>query len=271
MALGNPPMAMLPKPTYDTGAQENTRIRNGQSIREHALCLSRVVTSVLDQGCFPIVVGGDCSILLGCLLGLRCAGGRGLIHIDGHSDFYHPGNYDVSARLGSAAGMDLALATGRGEALLTAWPNAPPPLVTDEDVIQLGERDANAPGYDYADIADTAITRILIEEALAVGIETVVRRIVAQLQDRALDRVWLHVDLDVLDRSVMPAVDSPGRPGFDFEQLASILGGLCASGRVAGADFTIYDPDLDPTQRYARQIVACLAAGLKPSAEPLPS
>jgi hypothetical protein len=29
-----------------------------------------------------------------------------VVHVDGHSDFFHPGNYDSTARLGSVAGMD---------------------------------------------------------------------------------------------------------------------------------------------------------------------
>ncbi len=265
VALGNPPMTALPKPVYRADAQENTRIRNGHSIRTHALSLSNAIVSSLVRGRFPVVVGGDCSIMLGCLLAMRRADGAGLIHVDGHSDFYHPGNYDAETRLGSVAGMDLALATGRGEALLTAWPRVPAPLVKDQDVIQVGERDANAPGYDYADIAATKITRILIWDALDIGIDETVRRIVVRLKNRALDRAWLHVDLDVLDDRVMPAVDSPGSPGLDFQQLASLISGLRASGRIMGADFTIYDPDLDPTRQYARQIVACLAAGLAPS------
>ena len=47
--------------------------------------------------------------------------------------------------------------------------------------------------------------------------------------------VQLHVDLDVLDQSVMPAVDSPGSPGLTFAQLRSLLARLYRSGRVTGA------------------------------------
>ena len=51
-------------------------------------------------------------------------------------------------------------------------------------------------------------------------------RVVERLEQRRLDRVWLHVDLDVLDQGVMPAVDSPGSPGLDFAQLAGLLSRL---------------------------------------------
>jgi arginase len=78
-----------------------------------------------------------------------------------------------------------------------------------------------------------------------------------------LDKVWLHVDLDVLDEDVMPAVDSPGSPGFDYAQLSALVGTLCASGRVAGADFAIYDPERDPRVRYAAPLVRCIADGVR--------
>src|SRR5258708_6848619 len=128
----------LRRPEYDLAAQPGTRIRNGRSLRAYSLQLAQSVESSLMQGGFPLVVGGDCSNLMGCVLGLRCAGGRGLVHVDGHSDFFHPGNYDAANRLGSAAGMDLALVTGRGEPLLTRWRSVHGPLVADADVIQIG-------------------------------------------------------------------------------------------------------------------------------------
>jgi arginase len=187
------------------------------------------------------------------------------VHVDGHSDFFHPGNYDTKARLGSAAGMDLALATGRGEALLTRWPGIDGPLVADEDAVQAGERDALQPDYKdyYADVQDTAITRLLIQEIQHDGIPRTVRRILTRLEQRKLDRVWVHVDLDVLDEKVMNAVDSPGSPGFDFAQLSALLRALIGSGRVLGLDVCIYDPDLDAGHRFAKPIVECLAGAVR--------
>lgn len=261
-ALGGPPVIKLSKPAYRTAGEAGTRLRNGHGIRDHSLKVAAQVHETLKRGGVPVVIGGDCSILLGCLLGLRRAGGRGLLHVDGHSDFFHPGNYNTMTRLGSVAGMDLALATGRGEPLLTKWADIAGPLVEDTDTIQAGERDANAPGYAYRDIEDTKITRILIEDLLTDGVARTVARILARLEARSLDRLWLHVDLDVLDERVMPAVDSPGTPGLNFEQLAALVNGVIRSGRIAGIDFTIYDPDRDPERAYARPIVQCIAAGL---------
>src|SRR5690606_19120616 len=103
----------------------------------YATALAGAVEQVLERREVPVVLGGDCSILLGNLLALRRAGGRhGLLFIDGHADFYQP----EAEPGGEAASMDLALATGRGPALLADLEGRGP-LVRDEDVVALGRRD----------------------------------------------------------------------------------------------------------------------------------
>lgn len=248
-------LSRLPRPHYRFERQSGSTIRNGPAIRRFSEELAVEVRHRLGAGAFPLVLGGDCSILLGCLHG---AGRTGLIHVDGHSDFYHPGNYDSAKRPGSVAGMDLALATGRGEPLLARWDGNP--LVEDRYVVQIGERDELDADYDYRDIEKTEIRRIPVRCVLAMGIDRTVADALAPVAGERLP-LWLHIDLDVLDARVMPAVDSPGRPGLGFDQLASLITGLLASGRVIGADATIYDPELDPTGQYARAIVSCLGRG----------
>jgi arginase len=254
----------LKRPDYNFDAQFGTSIRNGLSIRAFSLELGEKVREALEAGCFPLVIGGDCSIMLGCMVGARLAGGRGLIHIDGHSDFVHPGNYNPSTRLGSAAGMDLALASGRGELLLTRWPQINGPLTEDADIVQIGERESGTPDFKrlYGDIVHTRITQIFMQDALSAGMRGVVQQVLERLVARGLDRVWLHVDCDVLDQTVMPAVDSPGSPGLDFGQLQELVSALCDSGRICGADFTIYDPERDPDAKYSKGLVDCIARGV---------
>lgn len=251
----------LERPRYEHEAQRGTRIRNGRTIRSFSERLADEVASSLRSGAFPLVLGGDCSVLLGCLLGARRSGLRGLVHVDGHSDFFHPGNYDTSKQLGSAAGMDLALVTGRGEKLLTEWPGVIGPLAADLDTVQVGERDSEDPQFaaTYGDIVSTPIARLVIQQFKRQGSDESARWVVECLGQRGLERVWLHVDFDVLDEAVMPAVDSPGSPGMTFDELATFVRALLRSGRIHGADFAIFDPDLDPTGRHARGIVDCLA------------
>jgi arginase len=254
-------LVQLPRPPYRFDVQPGTRIRNGLTLREYALSLGEAVRRSLASDRSPVVLGGDCSLLLGSLLGARKRGRCGLVHLDGHADFSHPGNYDTRSVLGAAAGMELALATGRGEALLTEWPEVGKPLVADPDVIQIGDREADI------DQLDPAISRITIQEHLRIGTTETCAQALDLFDRRKLDRVWMHIDLDVLDERVMPAVDSPGSPGLDFAQLAGLVASLTGTGRVIGADVTIYDPELDPSGTYGTDIVECLGAGFAPLAE----
>jgi arginase len=263
-AINAQEVVRLARPTYHFEAQPGTRIRNGRSIRDFSLLLSEAVHDSLHARRFPVVVGGDCSVLLGSLHGLRLAGGRGLVHIDGHSDFSHPGNYDTTKRLGAVAGMDLALASGRGERLLTHWPGIGAPLASDMDIIQVGERNAGySISHERTTIPRTGIYQLTAQNVLAGGIDAAARRVIAKLEARGLDKVWLHVDLDVLDQEVMPAVDAPGSPGFTYAQLSGFVDTLCASGRISGVNFTIYDPAQDPRGLYARPLVKCMADAVR--------
>ncbi|PTY04894.1 arginase [Opitutaceae bacterium EW11] len=253
---------VLDAPAYDREPQRETRIRNGQSIRTYGMQLCEAVREALNAGAFPVVLGGDCSNLMGCLAGLRQAGGRGLVHLDGHGDFLHPGNYDTASRLGSAAGMDLALATGRGEPLLTLWPGVVGPLVEDADVVQLGEREREAYAEVYREMIESPMYQRTVQEILAAGVPAALEQVLVRLDERGLERAWLHLDLDVLDAAVMGAVDSPGSPGLDFAGWQALVSGLLASGRIAGATIAIYDPDLDPGHHCAPQIVEAIESCL---------
>jgi len=250
----------LERPAYGTDQPPGTRLRNGPTIRRFNLALAEIIAEALGRGEFPLVVGGDCSILLGALAAARRFGRLSLVHVDGHSDFRHPGNYDVDAALGSAAGMDLALATGRGEALLTEWPSVEGPLVADEQVVQIGERESHDADFAWPDISSTAMTLIDVFAARELGAARVLEKIRTTL---ARSRYWLHLDIDVLDQTVMPAVDSPGSPGIDPDDLVAILSPLVADPLCIGMDVTIFDPDLDPTGDLAALLVSLLGRVLK--------
>ncbi|QPS56224.1 arginase family protein [Serratia plymuthica] len=258
--LGAGAVTELPQPTYSPAAQPGTRIRNGHAIRAFTLALAAEVAAVQARGEFPLVVGGDCSILLGALAGSRSAGPLSLVHIDGHSDFRHPGNYDPQQMLGAVAGMDLALATGRGEPLLAEWPGVTGPLVPERQVLQLGERECRDADFAWPDINQTAIARIDVFAANRMGKEEIVRQIEQMLATEPEWRFWLHLDVDVLDQTIMPAVDSPGSPGIDRLWLENIVARLLQNPLCCGMTLSVFDPELDPDGRYAALIVEMLEA-----------
>ncbi len=71
----------------------------------------------------------------------------------------------------------------------------------------------------------------------------------------------LHIDLDVLDPCIVPAVDSPDEGSFEGGHLAELMNFL-APGAI-GADVTIFNPDLDPNGKYTIYIIKIISGGLR--------
>jgi arginase family enzyme len=63
------------------------------------------------RGEFPVVLGGDDTVLRGCLLALRRLGSAGLVILDGHTDFW-----DLPDGAGELSDSDLWIATGHDHA-----------------------------------------------------------------------------------------------------------------------------------------------------------
>ena len=234
----------LAPPPYSPEIEPATGTRNGEAIRGFALDLTERVADVVGSGRFPLVLGGDCSILIGSMLALRRMGRFGLMFVDGHLDFRHPGN---SARLGAVAGEDLAVVTGRGPERL-ANIDGLGPLVRDEDVVALGEREDYP---EWRDIHGTGITVWDLGRLRTVGFAEAAEMAVVKLVANGVEGFWLHLDADVLHDDLMPAVDSRQPGGMSYDELVELLGVLLRSGLAVGMEVTIFDPELDPTGEIA--------------------
>lgn len=70
--------------------------------------------------------------------------------------------------------------------------------------------------------------------------------------------MWLHIDVDVLDPAVMPAVTYPQDGGPDLDQLAAVLAPLAASPNLVGVSIADLRPDLDHNGGHAARLVALL-------------
>ncbi|MEU9485051.1 arginase family protein [Streptomyces decoyicus] len=230
-------------PRYDRGEwREGDGVFNAAALAAYTGKLATRVEGHVRSGDFPVVLGGDCSILLGVVLALRRLGRYGVAYLDGHGDFRHPGNAAVSGPVGAAAGEGLAQITGRGQADLTDIEGLRP-YVRDEDLRALGLRDADE---DQEELTALGIGHVPVGEIRRRGPEAVAREVLTHFASLPLDGFWIHLDADVLDPSVMPAVDSPDPGGLLTDELRSLLGPLSASPRCVGINVAIYDPDRDP-------------------------
>ena len=245
-------------PPYDPKRDTATGLLNPRGIVAYSRALADAIAPVRARGDFPVVLGGDCSILLGCVLATRREGRAGLLFLDGHADFYQP----EAEPSGEAASMDLALVTGRGPALVTNLEGLRP-LVRDEDVVVLGRRDAEIAEEEGSQrIEDTDIAMTELPAFRQQGAAAAAEEALDRLCNPALDGFWIHLDADVLDDAVMPAVDYRIPDGLHWDELSTILQRAIGSGRALGIDITIFNPKLDETGAISKAFVDALAKGL---------
>jgi arginase len=243
---------------YSAERDKATGLLNGQAIRAFSSRLADSVACLFQSGRFPVVLGGDCSILLGALLALRRIGCYGLVFLDGHADFYQP----EASPTGEVADMDLAIVSGRGPDIVANIEGLRP-LVRDEDVVLLGCRDREeAERAGSRDVRDTAMILFDLDRVRELGATRAAETAVRALSRNELAGFWVHLDADVLDDAVMPAVDYRLPGGLSFEELSAMLRSLLGSGRAVGLTITILNPSLDPEGAIANQFVDALVAGL---------
>jgi arginase len=202
----------------------------------------------------PLVIGGDCSLLLGVFARARATvGDVGLWMIDGHPDYVAASTSDT----GETADLELAVLTGDGPRSLVAL-GEKTPMVAARHVALIGHRTADLDAASAAELGRLPTDLFTIGSPTVISDPSGAGHQAAAWADRLQIPMWLHVDLDVLDPSVMPAVTYPQDGGPDFDQLAALLSPLATSPRLYGVSVADYRPDLDPDAKQAAQLIALL-------------
>lgn len=244
---------------YRPERDPQTKIMNPGPLNGYSGALADTVGPVLDAGEFPVVLGGDCSILLGAMLALRRRGRYGLLYVDGDADFYQP---EVNPLGGAASASDLAFATGRGPDVVCDLEGRRP-LVRD-DVVVFASRDADSRERRACQPLPADLWVFDRDRVRALGAAAAARAAVARLarDDGPDDGFWIHVDADVLDESLMQAVDDPRPDGLNWAELTAVLRTAIASGRAVGLQLAIYNPDFDPDGSNGRGLATAVREAL---------
>ena len=148
--------------------------------------------------------------------------------------------------------MDLALVTGRGPTQLTNLEGRGP-YVRPEHAWSVGNRDEDA-AYVSA-ISASTIHYVDLGAVRRQGPQACATAFLRHVKAANLDGFWIHLDVDVLDSVLMPAVDSPQPGGLTYTELVALLAPLLASPRAVGLNLTILDPSLDPTGTITRALI----------------
>ena len=244
-------------------------VRNTTEVAAYSHELARRVATAASDGAFVLLLGGDCSIILGALLGLRQAGhpSPAIAYVDAHTDFNTP----EESGTGSAASMCLALAVGRGDSPLARL-GGDTPLARASDTVILGRRDhEDGGGSDAAVLRESGVLDLPHETVRDRGPGESARLALERVARAGTSGFWVHVDADVIDPAVVPAVDSPEPGGLTLEELADLLAPLVHHPKALGLELTIYDPQLDTDGGSGTRLAGLLSRVLQNSKPRSPS
>jgi arginase len=246
----------LRAPAFDDWRDPVLGARNVPAVAALAIEQADRIGEILDHGGFPIVLGGDDSVLIGCLLALRRRGPAGLVMLDGHTDYW-----DLPDGTGELSDSDLWIATGHGPDVIADLEGLRP-LVRPEACVVYGHRDrALQLESGSRDVYSEPMLVRNLNELRAAGLGDAANHAAAFLAAQGVDRVWLHLDADCLDDELMPAVDWRLDGGLSDTEVVSLARPLVQRGLITGMDVTIYNPSLDSDDLAAgRVLVDVLAA-----------
>jgi arginase len=237
-------------PAFDEERDPELGARNVRAVAMLAIEQADHVCQILGADEFPVVLGGDDSVLLGCLLALRRLGSTGLVLLDGHTDFW-----DLLNGTGELSDSD-PVDRDRSRPQRDLRPRGAPAPVPARACVVYGHRDRALQLRDGSrDVYREPMLVRNLAELRAVSIEDAANHAAAFLAAANVDRVWLHLDADCLDDELMPAVDWRLDGGLTPSEVVGLTRPLVSSGLIAGMDVTIYNPGLDTDDHAAGRVL----------------
>ena len=239
----------LESPEYTMNFDKETGVKNPDQIIEYAKKQSELIFKNSDNNTFNIILGGDCSILIGTAVALKNIGNFGLFYLDGHTD-YIPSSLSPS---GGVAGMDLAIVSGLGHEKLTNINNQKPYFL-EENIFCVGNAETDDEEY-VEQIINSKIHYFDLYKLRENGFRKTSEDFLHLINEKNLDGFFTHFDVDVLNDEIMPCVDSRMEDGIDYDNLKEILQPLIHNEKCFGIEITILDPDYDPNGEFTQLFI----------------
>lgn len=225
------------------------------------------VYDCLERGIIPVTVGGDHSLAVGSVaatsnyLQRHERGPAGLLWLDAHMDMNSP----ATTPSGNIHGMALATLLGYGFSQLHGLCNSTPTVKADHTAV-LGFRFA-----DRAELPNVAaagspaiISMREIERSSMAGVMEIVLKRVAV----GTGGIHLSLDLDCLDPSVAPSVNTPYPGGLTFREARMVCDTVAATGQLLALDIVEHNPEKGYSDLMLPVMAELIACALGRSAMP---
>ena len=202
------------------------------------------VSTSMQAGSFPLVLGGDHSLSIGSIRGAAKFKKLGVIWIDAHADF----NTERTTPSGNIHGMPLAALCGLGDARLTQLWDEPLPVVDPRRVAIIGARDLD-PG-EKVNLLQAGVMVMGMEQIDRLGMVTVMEKAIERVA-RETDGIYLSFDMDAMDPRHAPGVGTPVPAGLTQREAHLACEMIAETGRLAGMDIVEVNPILDVQNQTA--------------------
>jgi arginase len=231
----------------------NTKIRNLKLIVEKNEQLAKTVAKVVQDGYFPLILGGDHSTAIGTLAGVaKHYSNLGVIWFDAHGDL----NTVETSPSGNIHGMPLAVSMGLGHKALTNIMGYSPKVKL-ENIVIIGARalDIGEKGL----INEKGIKVYTMHEIDRIGMTKVMEETIGYLKERT-DGVHLSFDMDALDPTDAPGVGTPVNGGVSYRESHLAMEMLAEANIITSAEFVEVNPILDEKNKTASAAVALMGS-----------
>jgi arginase len=254
------------------------RAQNVPAIVEIARETGKRVAAAATAGELALVLGGDCTVGIGTVIGqvdAALGGGSagdtggtdlataarsvGVLYFDTHADLNVPEAVSEGALDWMGMAHMLGVPGARPE-LVEAGPVAP--LLAPEQVVLFGWGPEQATEFERWQIDRLGIETVPVDAVRADPVAAA-RRAVASLEARC-ERLVVHFDVDVVDFTDTPLSENWGRnEGLAFDAALAALGALLAAPKLAALTITELNPDhTEPGAGAIEHLVAAVAEGL---------
>ena len=216
----------------------------GPSLEAHLDSIESYVINGISGGAFPLLLGGEHGILLPAIRALRKIGNfplenLTLVQVDAHADLRDELNGE---RFSHGTVVRRCLEEGIGR------------------VLQIGVRAFSKEECIVMENDDRILSWMAKDIRKNRAIESEITDFVSEIQGP----VWLSIDIDALDPSIVPATGTPVPGGLDYWFVNDLIEMLFSgNANVVGADVSEIAPDdHGVTQFTAATIAASILAGI---------
>ena len=232
----------IPTPIPEIKGEGDRRKRYVRDIAKVCQRLYLTALASLDEGAFPMVLGGDHSLGAGSVAATAAYVKRqgkplGLIWVDAHADMNSPS----TSESGNVHGMPMAALLGR-EPLELARFHGPGPAVLPKHTVLVGIRNLDEVEKNVVKASNVHV--FTMKDVDRLGISEVMERALV-IAGRGTGGIHVSFDLDVCDPAIAPGVGTPVKGGLSYREAHVVMEMAAESEKLLALDLVEVNPTLD--------------------------